>query len=113
MRRRLLVSLVMCATAAVVLSAPLSLAQQSEPEVGRKVVNKVAPIYPDLARRLNLHGVVKLVVVIAPDGSVKSTEVIGGNPVLTQAAVNAVRKWRYEATPEQTHGLVELRFDSH
>jgi TonB family protein len=113
MRRRLLVSLVVCTTAAVVLSKPFSLAQQSEPEVARKVVSKVAPAYPDLARRLKLHGVVKLVVVIAPDGAVKSTEVMGGNPVLTQAAVDAVRKWKYEAAPEQTHGLVELRFDSH
>jgi outer membrane biosynthesis protein TonB len=54
-----------------------------------------------------------LEVVIAPDGSVKFAEVTGGNPVLAQAAVDAVRKWRYEATPEQTHGLVELTFDSH
>jgi protein TonB len=100
-------------TAAVLLSVPFSWAQQTEPEVARKVVSKVAPSYPDLARRLNLRGVVKLVIVIAPDGSVKSTEVMGGNPVLTQAAVEAVRKWRYEATPEQTHGVVELRFDSH
>jgi TonB family protein len=113
MRRRLLVSLVVCAIAAVVFFKPFSLAQQSEPEVVRKVVSKVAPTYPDLARRLKLRGVVKLVVVIAPDGGVKSTEVMGGNPVLTQAAVDAVRKWKYEASPEQTHGLIELRFDSH
>ena len=84
-----------------------------ESEVTRKVVSRVAPIYPALARKLNLHGLVKLEVVIAADGSVKSAEVTGGNPVLAQAAVDAVRKWRYEATPEQTHGLVELTFDSH
>jgi TonB family protein len=110
--RRCLLSLLVCATA-IVLSGPFSCAQQDEPEVGRKVVSKVVPIYPDLARKLSLRGVVKLVVVIAPDGSVKSTEVMGGNPVLTKAAVDAVRKWRYEAAPQQTHGLVELRFDSH
>ncbi len=81
--------------------------------VERKVVTQVSPVYPDLARRLNLRGVVKLIVVVAPDGKVASTEVMGGNPVLTQAAVNAVRKWRYEAGPEQTRGVVELRFDSH
>jgi TonB family protein len=113
MRQWLLLSLLVCATAAVVPSAPFSWAQQAEPEVVRKVVSKVAPIYRELARKLNLHGVVKLVVIIAPDGSIKSTEVMGGNPVLTQAAVDAVRKWRYEATPDQTHGVVELRFDSH
>ena len=72
------------------------------------MVSRVAPVYPALARKLNLHGLVKLEVIIAADGSVKSAEVTGGNPVLAQAAVDAVRKWRYEATPEQTHGLVEL-----
>ena len=105
--------LLVCATVAVVLSGPFSWTQQDEPDVERKVVTKVAPIYPDLARKLKLRGVVKLIVVIAPDGRVKSTEVMGGNPVLTQAAVEAVRRWRYEAAPEQTHGVVELRFDSH
>jgi TonB family protein len=113
MRRWFLLPLIVCAMAAVVFSCPLSRAQQDEASVERKVVSKVAPIYPDLARRLNLRGVVKLIVVIAPDGRVKSTEVVGGNPVLTQAAVEAVRKWRYEPAPQQTHGIVDLRFDAH
>ena len=113
MRRWCLLSLCVCITASVVVSSPCSRAQQNEPEVERKVVSKVAPVYPDLARRLNLRGVVKLIVVVAPDGKVKSTEVMGGNPVLSQAAVDAVRKWRYEAALEQTRGVVEIRFDSH
>jgi TonB family protein len=113
MRRGFPLSLLILATVTVVLSGPSSWAQQDEPEVERKVVSKVAPVYPDLARKLKLRGVVKLIVVIAPDGRVKSTEVMGGNPVLTQAAVEAVRRWRYEEAPEQTHGVVELRFDSH
>lgn len=112
MRRWFQLPLLVCATAAVVLSGPFSRAQQDEPAVERKVVSKVAPVYPELARKLNLRGVVKLIVVIAPDGKVKSTEVLGGNPVLTQAAVDAVRKWRYEPAPQQTHGVVELRFDA-
>ncbi len=113
MRRWFLLPLLVCATAAVVLSGPFSCAQQDEAAVDRKVVSRVAPVYPDLARKLNLRGVVKLIVVVAPDGKVKSTEVMGGNPVLSQAAVEAVRKWRYEASPQQTHGVVELRFDAH
>jgi protein TonB len=113
MQRRLPLSLLACATAAVLLFGHFSWAQQPESEVTRKVVSRVAPVYPALARKLNLHGLVKLEVVIATDGSVKSAEVTGGNPVLAQAAVDAVRKWRYEVTPEQTHGLVELTFDSH
>lgn len=113
MRRWFLLPLLVCATATGLLSGPFARAQEDEPALERKVVSKVAPVYPDLARRLNLRGVVKLIVVIAPDGKVKSTEVVGGNPVLTQAAVEAVRKWRYEPAPQQTHGIIELRFDAH
>jgi TonB family protein len=113
MRRWFLFPLLACAAAAVVLSGSFSCAQEDEPAVERKVVSKVAPVYPELARKLRLHGVVKLIIVIAPDGKVKSTEVVGGNPVLTQAAIDAVLKWRYEASPQQTHGIVELRFDAH
>ena len=90
----------------------MSVAQQDRPEAARKVLSKVAPSYPELARRTNLHGVVKLVVVVAPDGKVTSTEVVGGNPVLVQAAVEAVRKWKYEPAPQPTHRVVELRFDA-
>jgi TonB family protein len=106
----LLVSLVV-STVGVVLCGPFSVAQQEQAEDERKVVSRVAPTYPDLARRTNVHGVVKLVVVVAPDGKVTSTEVVGGNPVLVQAAVQAVHKWRYEAGPRQTYVPVELRFD--
>jgi TonB family protein len=113
MRRWFLLPLLVCVTIPVVLSGPVSRAQQDEPAVERKVQSRVAPVYPDLARKLHLRGVVKLIVVIAPDGQVKSTEVIGGNPVLTQAAIDAVRKWKYEPAPQQTHGIVELRFDAH
>jgi TonB family protein len=99
-------------TAGIVVSAPFSVAQRDQPEAERKVLSKVAPTYPELARRTNLHGVVKLMVVVAPDGKVTSTEVVGGNPVLAQTAVDAVRKWRYEAAGQQTHRVVELRFDA-
>jgi TonB family protein len=112
MRRCFLISLLVCATTAVVLSGPCSRAQQEE-AVERKVVTRVAPVYPDLARKLHLRGVVKLIVVIAPDGKVTSTEVVGGNPVLVQAAVDAASKWRYEPAPQQTHAAVDLRFDAH
>jgi TonB family protein len=112
MRRRFLLPLLV-ASVTVGLSGPFILGQQGEPEATRKVVTKVAPAYPELARKMNLRGVVKLVVVVAPDGSVKSTEVMGGNPVLTQAAVEAVHKWKYEAAPQTSRSMVELRFDSH
>jgi TonB family protein len=113
MRRWFLLPLLVCVAAAGVLSGSFSCAQEDGAAIERKVVSKAAPVYPDLARKLSLRGVVKLIVVIAPDGKVKSAEVVGGNPVLTQAAIEAVLKWRYEAAPQQTHGIVELRFDAH
>jgi periplasmic protein TonB len=113
MQRWILVAFLAFSMAGVVLCGPFSIAQQDQPENPRKVLSRVAPTYPDLARRTNVHGVVKLLVVVAPDGKVMSTEVVGGNPVLAQAAVAAVRKWRYEATPRQTYTPVEIRFDTH
>jgi len=106
MKRWFAILFLLFSSAAIALSHRCSFAQQEEPEVERKV----APIYPDLARKTNIHGAVKLGVVIAPDGRVESTRVIGGNPVLIQAAVNVVRKWRYEAGPQRSTEVVELKF---
>jgi len=98
--------------ACVFLAGCFLAAQQDEPPVTRKVLSKVAPTYPDLARKTNVQGVVKLLVLVSPEGKVTTTEVVGGNPVLAQAAVDAVRKWKYEAAPQQTHVVVELRFST-
>jgi len=79
----------------------------------RKVVVQVAPSYPELAVRTNIHGVVKLIVLVGADGKVKTTEIVGGNPVLVQAAADAVHKWKYEASPQPTKELIELKFEPH
>jgi TonB family protein len=70
----------------------------------------VSPVYPDLARRLQMSGVVKLSATVAPDGSVKSTKPVGGNPVLIKAAQDAVTTWKYAPAPDETRELIELRF---
>lgn len=57
---------------------------------------KVEPSYPQVARRAGLRGRVTLRAVVAEDGSVESVEVIAStNPLFSDAAVDAVRKWRY------------------
>ena len=84
-------------------------AQQEE--LTRKVKTKVAPSYPELARRMSISGVVKVQVVVAPNGQVKNTKVVGGHPLLVNAAVDAVKKWRFEAASEETSGVVEFKFD--
>ena len=55
-------------------------AQQTSTEGGRKVLRKMAPTYPDLARKMNLGGTVKVVAVVAADGDVKAVEPKGGSP---------------------------------
>jgi TonB family protein len=77
----------------------------------RKVVNKVVPQYPSLARSMNLQGVVRVDVLVAPDGKVKYVEVKGGHPVLADAAQNAVRQWKWAPAPRESHESVELRFN--
>lgn len=82
----------------------------SAQEISRKVKTKVAPAYPDLARRLAVTGTVKIAVVVAPNGTVKSTKVVGGHPLLCDAAVEAVKKWKFEPDAEESSGVVEFRF---
>ncbi len=82
----------------------------AQPHPDRRVITKIAPDYPELAKRMHIQGSVKLEVGVKADGVVKSTRVIGGNPVLVQAAANAVSKWKFEATQSETVEIVQLTF---
>jgi TonB family protein len=99
------------AVALTILSGAMGFAQTgTTDESKRKVRTKVAPIYPDLARRMNVSGKVKIEVVIAPDGHVKSTRVVGGHPLLVQACQDAVKEWKFAPAPEETVQIVEFEF---
>ncbi len=76
----------------------------------RAVRTRVQPVYPEMARRSHLEGVVKLELQVAANGVVRKVTVTGGNPLLAQAALEAVQQWRYEAAPAETTELVELHF---
>lgn len=91
------------------LLAPALLAQETETS-SRKIVSKVIPVYPELARKMNMEGVVKLQVTVAPNGSAKSIEVVGGNPVLVKAAEDAAYKFRWSPGTQESKELVEIRF---
>ena len=62
---------------------------------------------------MDIVGVVKVQVVVAANGSVESTKVVGGHPLLGTAATDAVKKWRFEAASEETTGVVEFKFERH
>lgn len=93
--------------------APIAVsAQDSETaRQAREVVRKVAPIYPELARRLQISGIVKIRATVAPNGSVKLVEPVGGNPVLMKAAQEAIANWKYAPGPGETRELIELHFN--
>jgi protein TonB len=63
-----------------------------------KLTNKVTPMYPPLARQTRISGTVRLHAIIAKNGTVEQLEVISGHPLLVQAALDAVRQWKYQAT---------------
>jgi len=103
--------LALAATAALVFSGASGFAQSgSTDESKRKVKTKTAPLYPDLAKRMNVTGKVKIEVVITPEGRVKSTRVVGGHPLLVQACQDAVKEWKFVSAPEETTQVVEFEF---
>jgi len=63
-----------------------------------RIINRVQPVYPPLARQTRIQGTVKLHAIIAKDGTIQNLEVIAGHPLLVQAALDAVRQWRYQPT---------------
>jgi TonB family protein len=98
-------------TVALVFSGAFVFAQSgTTDESKRKVKTKTAPLYPELAKRMNVFGKVKIEVVITPDGHVKSTRVVGGHPLLVQACQDAVKEWKFVSAPEETTQVVEFEF---
>jgi TonB family protein len=63
-----------------------------------KLINRVQPVYPPLARQSKIQGVVKLHAILGKDGSVQQLSVISGHPLLVQSALDAVRQWVYQPT---------------
>jgi TonB family protein len=92
--------------AAILLSA---LAMSASGQETRKAIVKITPRYPEVARRINLVGTVKVEVVISADGKIKNTTVVGGHPILISATLDALREWKYE--PSKTETVATLIFE--
>lgn len=91
--------------------APAAKAQDAETSGNRKIVAQVMPTYPTVARNLNLTGTVRLEVTVTPSGTVKSVQLLGGNPVLGQSAESAVREWKWEKSDHETVEQVQAQFN--
>jgi TonB family protein len=109
--RSVLKSIPLIALAATLFAGFQTPSAHGQDTLDRKVKSKVSPLYPEIARKMNLGGVVKLQVIVAPNGVVKETKVIGGNPILVNAALDAVKKWRFEPASEESAGVLEFKFD--
>jgi len=116
-RRFMTTSGFVIALSAVILSGLLNLAaraQTYEPgENERKVLTRVDPDYPDALKRLYIGGVVRVKVVVAPNGSVRTTKLLGGSPILGQSTMKAIKQWKYAPAASDQTMTVKVEFDPH
>ena len=91
-----------------------NLRAQQESTPAKKAAAKFEARSPGISRPRaayeNLRSV-KVQITIAPNGTVKDTKIIGGHPLLANAVIDAVRKWRFEARPQATTETLEFRFE--
>jgi TonB family protein len=78
----------------------------------RKITERVAPAYPELAKRMGIRGTVRVEVIVKPNGTVKSTRLLGGSPVLVDAAVDAVKKWKFQTAQGESTEVVQVAFEN-
>jgi len=98
----------------VLLSPSPTAAQSNDPiSSERKVITRVEPEYPDALKRLYIGGVVRVEVLVAPNGVVKSTRLLGGSPILGQSTMKAVKQWKYAPAAGDEVLTVKLEFDPH
>jgi protein TonB len=77
-----------------------------------KLVNQVLPVYPHMAQQMRVQGIVRLHAVISKDGRVTELNLVSGPPMLVQAAMDAVKQWRFSPTLLNTVPVeVECVFD--
>ncbi len=77
----------------------------------RKLILRVEPVYPETLKRLNIGGTVRLRVTIAPKGNVENVELLGGNPILGESAIAAVKQWIYATGHSRTAAELSVPFD--
>lgn len=79
----------------------------------RKVVKKAPMPYPAILKSRGIGGVVRLKVFVKPDGTVRDTEVLGGNPILAESAQKSVMQWKFSPGSSETVLEISVVFDPH
>ncbi len=77
----------------------------------RAIKSRVSPVYPEIAKRMRVSGVVKLNVTVDAEGKVQDVKAVSGNSMLSTAAEEAVRKWKFEPGAGQATVSVSINFD--
>jgi len=100
--------------ASVLICAPLAAQTHEQNPAGeRRVLARVEPDYPETLKRLYIGGVVRVEAVVTAGGTVESTQLVGGNPILGQSAMKAIKQWKYVQGNAKEKLLVRLEFDPH
>jgi TonB family protein len=92
----------------VVLAMGLSSLARAADE--RAVRSKVSPVYPEIAKRMKIAGPVKIEATVDAGGKVTGVKTLSGNSMLSQAAEDAVRKWKFAEAPSESKVEINLNF---
>jgi TonB family protein len=95
---------------AAALALALTLAVPVRAADERAVKSRVAPVYPEIAKRLKITGTVEIEATVDADGKVTDVKTLSGNHMLSIAAEDAVRKWRFASAPSQSTVTVSVNF---
>jgi TonB family protein len=94
------------ALAAVILAGMVPSAMADD----RKIKTQVTPVYPELAKKMNVSGAVKVEIVITPTGTVKSAKALGGHPLLIEPSVEAAKRCKFEAGSGESTQVIVFNF---
>jgi len=110
---RTLIAIFLLGMSVLVSAMPLAAQARDENSSDRRLVTRIEPEYPEALKRLYIGGVVRLEVLVAPNGVVKGTKLLGGSPILGQSTMKAVKQWRYAPAAAEQTLTVKLEFDPH
>ena len=99
---------------ALFFSVLLACSTTSQAQDGARKVLKKAPVpYPSILKSKGIGGVVRLRVFVKPDGTVRDSDVLGGNPILAESAQKSVMQWKFSPASSETAIELSVTFDPH
>lgn len=78
----------------------------------RRVEKRVPPVYPEIAKRMRISGIVHIEASVAPDGSVTAVKATTGNKMLSPAAEDAVKHWKFVPGDNASTVGIDINFEA-